>query len=173
MSERKKYSFEEVESLAEQAAQNAMNHFRYGLTCSECVLKGVLDLGISDLPEEIVALSSGFGGGMGETFHTCGAVNGGMMAIGSVIGRKNPYAKETFEERVDELHNTESGLYPIHGKYIKKIIKEKGTIECRDMSIIYDMSTPEGKKERARMCNWSMCKKCCKSSVDRGLFKCI
>ena len=33
--------------------------------------------------EEIEALASGFGG-MGHTRHTCGAVNGGMLVIGTI-----------------------------------------------------------------------------------------
>ena len=65
MSEKKKYTPEEIEALAEQAAQNAMNHFKHGLTCAECVFKGFLDLGLTDFPPEIVALSSGYGGGSG------------------------------------------------------------------------------------------------------------
>ena len=32
MSEKKKYTEEEIEILAEQAAQNAMNHYKYGVS---------------------------------------------------------------------------------------------------------------------------------------------
>ena len=148
MSEKKKYTPEEIEALAEQAAQNAMNHFKHGLTCAECVFKGFLDLGLTDFPPEIVALSSGYGGGMGATYHTCGAVNGGMLAIGTMQGRKNPYALETFEERVDELNHEGTGVYPRHGVYVKGVFKEWGTIDCRDLCINFDFHS----KERARNC---------------------
>ena len=86
------------------------------------------------------------------TKHTCGAVNAGMVVIGSKQGRKNPYAKETFEERVDELHHDETGIYPRHAVYVKDVIKEYGTIECRDLCFPFDESTKDGMKERARNC---------------------
>ncbi len=108
MEEKKIYTEEEIEQLAEKASQNAMEHF--------------------------------------------GAVNAGMVVIGSKQGRKNPYAKETFEERVDELHHDETGIYPRHAVYVKDVIKEYGTIECRDLCFPFDESTKDGMKERARNC---------------------
>lgn len=149
MSEKKKYTAEEIEALAEQAAQNAMNHFKYGISCGECVLKGFLDLGLTDFPPEVVALVSGFGGGMGSSRHTCGAVNGGMMIIGTTHGRKDPYALPTFEERVEELNRPETGVYDRHGKYIREVITEYGTIECRDLSFPFE---DFHSKDRARKC---------------------
>lgn len=136
MEEKKIYTEAEIEELAERASQNAMEHFKHGLNCGECVLQGFLDLGISEYPPEIVGLVSGMGGGMGFTKHTCGAVNAGLVVISSKQGRKNPYAKETFAERVDELHHEGSGIYPRHGAYVKEFIKEYGTIECRDLCSI-------------------------------------
>ena len=94
----------------------------------------------------------GMGGGMGFTHHTCGAVNAGLVVISSEKGRKNPYARETFAERVDELHHPGTGIYPRHGAYVKECIKEYGTMECRDLCLPFDESTPEGKKDRARNC---------------------
>lgn len=98
MSEKRQYTDEEIEALAEQASKNAMNHFKYGVSCGECTLKGFLDLGLTDFPAETVALASGFGAGMGASRHTCGAVNGGMLIIGTTHGRRDPYALPTFED---------------------------------------------------------------------------
>ena len=149
MSEKRKYTEEEIEALAEQAAKNAMNHFRYGVSCGECVFKGFLDLGLTDFPPEIIALASGFGGGMGCTRHTCGAVNGGMLAIGTMHGRRDPYALPTFEERVDELNRPETGVYARHGQFVRQVITEYGTIDCRDLILPFEGC--EG-KEQARRC---------------------
>lgn len=149
MSEQMIYTPEEIETLAEQAAANAMEHFRHGVSCGECVLKGFLDLGISDFPPETVALVSGFGGGMGASRHTCGAVNGGMMIIGTKKGRKNPYALPTFDERVVELNDPENGVYAHHGRYIREVIREWGTIECRDLTFPFEDFHC---KDRARKC---------------------
>ena len=91
MEEKKIYTEAEIEELAERASQNAMEHFKHGLNCGECVLQGFLDLGISEYPPEIVGLVSGMGGGMGFTKHTFGAVNAGLVVIGSKIPmRKKP-----------------------------------------------------------------------------------
>lgn len=50
MEEKKIYTEAEIEELAERASQNAMEHFKHGLNCGECVLQGFLDLGISGNP---------------------------------------------------------------------------------------------------------------------------
>lgn len=152
MKDKKMYTEAEIEALAEKAAECAMEHFKHGLNCGECVVQGFWDLGLSDYPKEIVGLVSGMGGGMGFTHHTCGAVNAGLVVISSEKGRKNPYARETFAERVDELHHPGTGIYPRHGAYVKECIKEYGTMECRDLCLPFDESTPEGKKDRARNC---------------------
>lgn len=149
MSEKTAYTPEEIEALSEQAAQNAMNHFKYGISCGECALMGFLDLGLSDYPPETAGLASGFGGGMGASRHTCGAVNGGMMAIGTLQGRKDPYALPTFEERVEQLNRPETGVYARHGVYIRACIERWGTIECRDLCFPFaDFHS----KDRARKC---------------------
>ena len=152
MAEEKKFPAEEREALAQRASEQAMAYFKQGLNCGERVFQGYLDQGLTDFPPGVVALSSGMGGGMGFTKHTCGAVNAGLLVIGSRHGRRNPLAKATFEERVDELHHAETGVYPRHGAYIRRCIAEWGTVECRDLCFPFDESTPEGKKERARNC---------------------
>ena len=149
MSEKRQYTDEEIEALAEQASQNAMNHFKYGVSCGECTLKGFLDLGLTDFPAETVALASGFGAGMGASRHTCGAVNGGMLIIGTTHGRRDPYALPTFEERVDELNHPDTGVYARHGKSVREVITEFGSIECRDLTFPFEDFHC---KDRARKC---------------------
>ena len=148
----KQLSATEVEQAAAKAEAAAMGYFKQGLNCGECVFQGYLDQKMTDLPPEVVALASGMGGGMGFTKHTCGAVNAGLLVIGSRHGRKNPLAKATFEERVEELHRPETGIYPRHDAYIRRCLAEWGTIDCRDLCFPFDETTPEGKKERARNC---------------------
>lgn len=133
MSEERTYNGMTVDEVAEKCAQLAGEYFKTGMTCSECVLKAWLDMGITDFPPEVVALCTGMGGGMGKTRHTCGAVNAGMMAISTMKGRKDPLKASTFEERVRELNEPETGIYDRHGQYVREIITEWGSIECRDM----------------------------------------
>lgn len=130
-----------------KAAANAGEHFRHGLNCSECVLKGFLELGLTDYPPETVALVSGMGGGMGGTGHLCGAVNAGMLVISSMHGRRDPYAKVTMEERVDELHHPETGIYPRHAAYVRAVLGAIGSLDCRDLCAPYaDHNSPERKR---------------------------
>lgn len=145
--EKKHYTPEERAALAEKAAANAGEHFRHGLNCSECVLKGFLELGLTDYPPETVALVSGMGGGMGRTGHLCGAVNAGMLVISSMHGRRDPYAKATMEERVDELHHPETGIYPRHAAYVRAVLGAIGSLDCRDLCAPYaDHNSPERKR---------------------------
>jgi C_GCAxxG_C_C family probable redox protein len=62
-----------------------------GLNCSERVFLVVHSLLESDIASDSVALMSGFGGGVaGTRDNMCGAVSGGVAAIGLVHGRRAP-----------------------------------------------------------------------------------
>ena len=74
MAEKKVYTEAEIEEISEKAAAAAMEHFKHGLNCGECVFQGYLEQKTTDYPPEVVGLVSGMGGGMGFTKHTCGAV---------------------------------------------------------------------------------------------------
>lgn len=55
--------------------------------CSEAVVKVIRDTFCPEIPDYIIAMSSGFPVGMGGAGCTCGAVAGGIMALGLVFGR--------------------------------------------------------------------------------------
>lgn len=135
---------ERVVALGTQAEEGARAYFRQGLNCAECALKSFLDLGIADFPPEIVALASGFGGGIGMTRNTCGAVLGAALAIGTMRGRKDPLAKETVKERVVEL-NGEEGIYQVFRRFVEELEEKYGSIVCRELSQGYEW---EGKVRR-------------------------
>lgn len=69
----------------------AENYYRDGdFYCSEAIIKAIkdeFDLSISD---DIIAMASGFPVGMGGSGCTCGAVVGGIMALGLFFGRTQP-----------------------------------------------------------------------------------
>lgn len=70
-------------------ADRAVAGFRGGYNCSEAVLITLAEhLGIKS--DAIPAVASGFGGGIGRTGEICGAVAGGVMALGLAVGRKDP-----------------------------------------------------------------------------------
>ncbi len=135
------------EELIKAAEENARNYFRQGLNCAESVLKSFIDSGITDFPPEVVALSSGFGGGIARTKNACGAVLGACMAIGTVHGRKDPLAKTEMRDRVEELYGA-NGIYAFYRKFLDEVEEEYGSIVCSELSKGYDW---EG-KPRKRNC---------------------
>ncbi|MEG0070131.1 C-GCAxxG-C-C family (seleno)protein [Cetobacterium sp.] len=72
-----------IKALREKAENYYKNRDFY---CSEAVLKTLKDAFDAPYGDDIVKLASGFPVGMGNGC-TCGAVNGGVMAIGMFFGR--------------------------------------------------------------------------------------
>jgi C_GCAxxG_C_C family probable redox protein len=136
------------EELGEKAKQLAGQYFKSGLNCSESVLLAVHDLNFSDLPRELVALASGFGGGMGLSGNTCGCLTGLMMAVGMVHGRKNPLALESREERIKQL-NGNPGLYRFFNQIPRRFEQEFGSTNCRELTKLF---AQWNSKDRSRKC---------------------
>lgn len=134
-----------VEDLRIKAEQGAREYFRQGLNCAECALKSFLDLELTDFSPEIVALASGFGGGIGQTRNTCGAILGAAMAIGTLRGRKNPFEKETLKERIAQL-NDDDGVYQVFRRFIEELEEKYGTIVCRELAQGYEWEGKARKK---------------------------
>jgi C_GCAxxG_C_C family probable redox protein len=58
--------------------------------CSEAIVKTINDEFGLGYPEEVIKMASGFPIGMGGSGCTCGAVAGGIMALGMGFGRTYP-----------------------------------------------------------------------------------
>ena len=58
--------------------------------CSEAIVRTINDEFELGFPDDVVKLASGFPIGMGGSGCTCGAVAGGIMALGMVFGRIVP-----------------------------------------------------------------------------------
>lgn len=58
--------------------------------CSEAIVKTINEEFGLGYPEEVIKMASGFPIGMGGSGCTCGAVVGGIMALGMVFGRTTP-----------------------------------------------------------------------------------
>jgi C_GCAxxG_C_C family probable redox protein len=133
------------EEWVQEAFESAKNYFKQGLNCSECILQTTLDLNDIDLQPEVLSLASGFGGGMGDTKNTCGAITGAVLALGAVKGRRNPQAKETVKERITEIRES----YIPFAEMIKEMEDKYGTLICSELS------APHGEfegKTRKRNC---------------------
>ncbi len=71
--------------------QTAESYYRNGdFYCSESIVKTIRDEFDLPLPDEVIALASGFPVGIGNSGCTCGAIVGGVMALGMFFGRTQP-----------------------------------------------------------------------------------
>jgi len=85
----------------ERIRKIAEDYYRNGdFYCSEAVVKTIIDEFQIDVSEDVIKMASGFPVGMGGMGCTCGALTGGVMAIGLVYGRsqgKDPKVNKVME----------------------------------------------------------------------------
>ena len=85
----------------EKIRKIAEDYYRNGdFYCSEAVVKTIIDEFQIDISEDVIKMASGFPVGMGGMGCTCGALTGGVMAIGLVYGRsqgKDPKVNKAME----------------------------------------------------------------------------
>jgi C_GCAxxG_C_C family probable redox protein len=66
-------------------------YFHSGFNCAESILKTFVELYSKEPDSSITKFASGFGGGIGASnCETCGALTGGIIALGWLFGRKDP-----------------------------------------------------------------------------------
>lgn len=71
-----------------QIREQAEAYYSSGFNCAESVCKAVLDAFLGKNVEMLSAASTFFGGGIASTHHeACGAVTGGIVAMGYLFGR--------------------------------------------------------------------------------------
>ncbi|HBK86235.1 MAG TPA: hypothetical protein DDZ53_09425, partial [Firmicutes bacterium] len=71
-----------------QVRATAEKYYRDGdFYCSEAVVKTIRDAFGLEFDDSVIAVASGFPQGIGGSGCTCGAVIGGVMALGMVFGR--------------------------------------------------------------------------------------
>jgi len=103
--------------------------FRYEAergSCPQCVLASLYEtLGVSD-PKTIQASDAMAGGTSLTTEGTCGALVGGLLAIGSVVGR-------TYEDFT--AGNRKRRVFQYSKKLYDKFANEYGSIKCKDIHL--------------------------------------
>lgn len=118
-------------------ARDAEELFRGGFFCSEALISSIRSNFELDIPEEIIAMASGFPVGIGRSKCICGAVSGGVMALGLFFGRtKQGDAKvEKNLELSKELHDW------------FKSSNGKNSLCCRILTREFDMSSGAHKEQ--------------------------
>ncbi len=111
-------------------AKEADKQFEKGYSCAPSVLSAYSEqFGLKK--ELALRIACGFGGGIGRTGRTCGAVTGAVM----VIGLKHGQADVADDKSRQETHK-------LVKEFIDKFEALHGSVECREL-IGYDLSKPD------------------------------
>lgn len=122
-----------MEVKLEEISESAAKYFESDFNCAESVLMSLAE-SIGVRSKLIPKIATPFGGGIGRRGLVCGAVTGGVIAIGLKFGRSE--AKDT--KRREESYEKALEL-------IKRFEREFGSALCYDL-IKLDLTTPEGRK---------------------------
>lgn len=124
---------QEKQDLVEDAREKAEGYFRRGeFYCSEAVFTTINEMLGQKLPPETVQLASGFPVGIGHSKCLCGAVTGGVMALGLEYGRTAPGAEMP------------EGSFPNSADLHNHIINTYGSTCCRVLTKDFDdFSSPK------------------------------
>ncbi len=113
-------------------------------SCAEQVFtKANEKLKIPNFNKKYLKIASGFGGGVSRKGTICGAVSGGIMALGLKFGTDGTETNEEFRRKKVELRE-------VALEYMKKFESEFGSVECRSL-LGFELWTEEGLKKFQRL----------------------
>jgi len=102
----------------EEGVAEAARCWSRAFNCAESVRRGVCRAQGIELTDQAARMSTPFGGGVGRSEDVCGALAGGVMAIGAEIGR--------ISVEDDRLRSYEAA-----GKLHKFFCEEFGASQCK------------------------------------------
>ena len=110
----------------------AIHLFDSGYNCAEAVLLATShDVSSGKVESGIPRVATGFGGGLSRNGDVCGALTGGVMGIGLVMGRNSAgESRDRCYEAVDRFYSS--------------FVLEFGTCRCRELTGL-DLKTEEGR----------------------------
>lgn len=121
-------------SLQQRAFEKAHDCLIAGWNCSQSVLLTMQEL--LDLPDhEVLKAATGFGGGIGNVGSLCGALTGGVMALGLLYGRG-----ELSESAQKET------TYFACAQWYDRFVGAMGGCNCSDILMV-DLRDPVVRKE--------------------------
>lgn len=116
--------------------EKAATRFLEGYNCAQSILLTMFEHWNGE-NELIPKIATAFGGGIGRCGSVCGALTGGVMALGIKYGTNGP----SLEKRLK--------VYKLAQKFFKRFEKHHGSVLCREL-IGYDLSVPEELEEARR-----------------------
>ncbi len=136
-------------------SEQAISKFMGGYNCAQSVFYAFCeDLGVDQ--DTSLKMACGFGAGMGRKGEVCGAVTGGIMALGVKYGRG---------EKEDRA--VTDAAYVKVRELMDQFASRNGTCICRQLLHGCDLTTEEGQKyfKENDLLNKS-CKPCVQSAVE-------
>jgi len=134
--------------------EQAVNYHKEGSNCSQAVISVYAeDLGLSR--KIALKIAQGFGGGMGRTAQTCGAVTGAFMVLGLKYGNADIHDIEAKER-----------IYGLVREFVRRFESRNSSIVCREL-LGCDISKPEGIQEaKEKDLFTSVCPKAVKEATE-------
>jgi len=111
-------------------SEKAANYFKQDYNCAQSVLLTMQEYYGIRRNRLIPKIATAFGGGIGRRGSLCGALTGGIMAIGLKHGTDKTVLRE------------KEKAYDIALKFYDQFVKECGSPFCRKL-IGYDLTKPE------------------------------
>ena len=115
-------------------AEIALCKFSQGYNCAQSVVFAFANEVNID-KNTLLAISTGFGAGIGKKQEVCGAVSGAVIILGAKYGRKENDTKNKTEVTYSKVQ-----------KFIDKFTKEKNAIRCSELLNGCNLLTEEGQK---------------------------
>ena len=132
--------------------QDAVNNFRGGYFCCEALMAAIRDNFQLDVPKEVIAMASGMAVGAGRSGCMCGALNGGILALGMFFGRTEPKGPQD-----PQVNKCMALTHELHDWF--KEVNGKNAICCRVLTREFDMGKGEHKEQCIRftgLCAWKV-----------------
>ncbi|MDP6546048.1 MAG: C-GCAxxG-C-C family protein [Phycisphaerae bacterium] len=140
-----------MDTLSERAAEK----FVSGCNCAQAVVWPFCDeIGLE--ADAAMRIACGFGGGIAKRQEVCGAVTGGIMVLGMILGEGKEQDRSTTEE-----------TYAKGAEFISRFESEHGSYNCLELLDGCDLNTEEGRKRvKDRDLRNETCKACVQTAVE-------
>ena len=128
------------EVSVDKVRKDAEEYYRGGYFCCEALIAAIRENFELNVSDEVIAMASGMSVGVGRSGCMCGAVNGGVLALGMFFGRtkqNGPQDPKVVKcmELTKELHDW---FREINGK---------NSVCCRVLTREFDMGKGEHKEQ--------------------------
>ncbi|MEM2533445.1 MAG: C-GCAxxG-C-C family protein [Candidatus Nezhaarchaeales archaeon] len=151
-----------ISELIEKIGRAAYYYEKIYHGCSQCVLKALQEhLQLGD--GESFKAASAFAGGVARMGEVCGALSGGIMAIGLAYGREK-LEDARFSPRYAKAMELAVDLY-------QRFEKEFGSVKCRDIQTFlfgraFDLKNPVEYEEFVRAGAYEKCPEVVKKAAQ-------